>query len=91
MQLATNEQLVASTSSTPMQSNAVSKTPEELANIVTLFVSSEGWIDRVRLRARGRWYERLHLGPDHDIWVISWLPGNPLASTTTVSPQEPSS
>jgi mannose-6-phosphate isomerase-like protein (cupin superfamily) len=75
MQLATNEQLVASTSSTSMQSEAVSKTPEELANIVTLFASSEGWIDRVRLQTGGRWYERLHHGPDHDIWVISWLPG----------------
>jgi rhodanese-related sulfurtransferase/mannose-6-phosphate isomerase-like protein (cupin superfamily) len=75
MRLATNEQLVASTSSTLMQSKVVSKTPEELANIVTLFASSEGWIDRVRLQAGGRWYERLHHGPDHDIWVISWLPG----------------
>jgi rhodanese-related sulfurtransferase/mannose-6-phosphate isomerase-like protein (cupin superfamily) len=32
-------------------------------------------MDRVRLRAEGRWYERLYQGPDHDIWVISWLPG----------------
>jgi rhodanese-related sulfurtransferase len=32
-------------------------------------------MDRVRLRAEHRWYERLYQGPDHDIWVISWLPG----------------
>jgi rhodanese-related sulfurtransferase/mannose-6-phosphate isomerase-like protein (cupin superfamily) len=32
-------------------------------------------MDRVRLRAEGRWYERLYHGQDHDIWVISWLPG----------------
>jgi rhodanese-related sulfurtransferase/mannose-6-phosphate isomerase-like protein (cupin superfamily) len=32
-------------------------------------------MDRVRLRVEGRWYERLYQGSDHDIWVISWLPG----------------
>ena len=55
-------------------SGAVSKTPEELANIVSLFASSDGWMDKVRLRAEERWYERLYHGPDHDIWLISWLP-----------------
>ncbi len=56
-------------------SGAVSRTPEELANIVSLFASSDGWMDKVRLRAERRWYERLYHGPDYDIWVISWLPG----------------
>ena len=56
-------------------SDAVLRTPEELANIVSLFASSDGWMDKVRLRAEGRWYERLYHGPDYDIWVISWLPG----------------
>ena len=56
-------------------SGAISRTPEELAKIVSLFVSSDGWMDKVRLRAERRWYERLYHGPDYDIWVISWLPG----------------
>jgi rhodanese-related sulfurtransferase/mannose-6-phosphate isomerase-like protein (cupin superfamily) len=56
-------------------SDAVLKTPEELANIVSLFASSDGWMDKVRLRAEGRWYQRLYHGPDYDIWAISWLPG----------------
>jgi rhodanese-related sulfurtransferase/quercetin dioxygenase-like cupin family protein len=56
-------------------SDAMLKTPEELAEIVSEFVSSDGWLDRVRLRAEGRWYERLYHGPEYDIWVISWLPG----------------
>jgi rhodanese-related sulfurtransferase len=56
-------------------SGAVSRTPAELADIVWLFASSEGWMDKVRLRDEGRWYERLYQGPDYDIWVISWLPG----------------
>ena len=51
------------------------KTPAELADIVSLFVSSDGWMDRVRLRVDRRWYERLFHSPDYDIWVISWLPG----------------
>jgi len=56
-------------------SGGVSRTPEELASIVSLFASSDGWMDKVRLRTEHRWYERLYQGPDHDIWVISWLPG----------------
>jgi rhodanese-related sulfurtransferase len=56
-------------------SSTVWKTPEELANIVSQYASSAGWIDKVRLRPEGRWYERLYHGPDYDIWVISWLPG----------------
>jgi rhodanese-related sulfurtransferase/mannose-6-phosphate isomerase-like protein (cupin superfamily) len=32
-------------------------------------------MDKVRLRVEQRWYERLYHGPDYDIWVISWLPG----------------
>ena len=56
-------------------SGAVLRTPEELANIVSQFAASDGWIDKVRLRAEQRWYERLYHGPDYDVWVISWLPG----------------
>ena len=79
MQLATEKQLVDEARGTWIAaeslSDAVSRTPEELANIVSLFASSDGWLDRVRLCAERRWYERLYHGPDHDIWVISWLPG----------------
>jgi rhodanese-related sulfurtransferase/predicted metal-dependent enzyme (double-stranded beta helix superfamily) len=56
-------------------SGTVLRTPEELADIVSRFASSDGWMDKVRLRAEGRWYERLYLGPNYDIWLISWLPG----------------
>src|SRR3984885_2539125 len=77
--MAVNEQLSREASTTLMEakdlSGAVSRTPEELANIVSLFASSDRWMDKVRLRAERRWYERLCHGPDYDIWVISWLPG----------------
>ncbi len=56
-------------------SGAILRTPEELARIVSWFAASDGWMERVRLRADGRWWERLYHGSDHDIWVISWLPG----------------
>ena len=51
------------------------RTPQELADIVSRFAASDGWMDLVRLRTDRRWYQRLHHGPDYDIWVISWLPG----------------
>ncbi len=79
MQLATEKVLVHDASSTLIaangQSGVVSRTPEELANIVSRFASSDGWLDRVRLRTEHRWFERLYHGPDYDIWAISWMPG----------------
>jgi rhodanese-related sulfurtransferase len=79
MQLATDERAIHEASSalkaTESRSGAVSRPPEELVNIVSLFASSDGWMDRVQLRVEHRWYERLHHGLDYDIWVISWLPG----------------
>lgn len=33
------------------------------------------WVRRVRLDAEERWYERLHHDDDHEVWIISWLPG----------------
>lgn len=58
-----------------LRDTASTRTPEELANIVMHFAASEGWMDRVRLSAGRRWYERISFCPDYDIWVISWLPG----------------
>jgi rhodanese-related sulfurtransferase len=79
MQLATYEAFAHEADGTPITADGLTdvglNTPEELANIVSRFASSEGWMDKVRLRPEERWYERLYHGPDHDIWVISWLPG----------------
>ncbi len=75
MSLALEELVAAEPSNTFLPSVAAFKTPEELAEIVSRFASSDGWLDRVRLRAEERWYERLHDGADYDIWLISWLPG----------------
>ena len=79
MQFATDEILVFGANNTsppaPKTADAVSRAPEELASIVLQFALSDEWVDRVRLRTEHRWYERIYHGPDHDIWVISWLPG----------------
>ena len=75
MQPATEERLAPESSSALIPSGSGSKTPEELANIVSRFASSDRWLDRVRLRAEHRWYERVYQAADHDIWVISWMPG----------------
>jgi len=79
MQLGTHSRLIQETetelTAAKIAARTVSRTPEDLAHIVSQFVLSDGWIDRVRLRTEQRWYERLYLGPDYDIWVISWLPG----------------
>ena len=77
--MATDRQLARGANRTLIEvkdlSGGAPRTPEELANIVTRFASSEGWMEKVRLRTERRWYERLYHGPDYDIWVISWLPG----------------
>ena len=51
------------------------RTPQELAGIVQVFASSVQWLDRVQLRADRRWYQRLYHGPEYDVWLISWMPG----------------
>jgi rhodanese-related sulfurtransferase/mannose-6-phosphate isomerase-like protein (cupin superfamily) len=75
----TTEQFVSNSSvieiAALVQLGAPSKTPAELADIVSQFALSNGWLDRVRLRTEQRWYERLHHGSDYDIWAISWMPG----------------
>jgi rhodanese-related sulfurtransferase len=78
--MGTDEQLAPEASATLIAaakhlSGVIWRTPKELADIVSRFALSDGWMDRVRLRAEGRWYERVYHGPDHDIWVISWLSG----------------
>lgn len=58
-----------------LSDRATLRTPQELAAIVRVFASSVQWLDRVRLRVDRRWYERLYHGPEYDVWLISWMPG----------------
>jgi predicted metal-dependent enzyme (double-stranded beta helix superfamily) len=48
----------------------------QLADLVRrLAANPADWLGRVRLNPQGRWYERIHLDDTHEVWVISWLPG----------------
>ena len=48
----------------------------QLADVVRRQAASPSeWMTRVRLNPEGRWYERIHLDDSHEVWVISWLPG----------------
>ena len=48
----------------------------QLGDVVRrLAASPADWLTRVRLNPEGRWYERIHLDDSHEVWVISWLPG----------------
>jgi predicted metal-dependent enzyme (double-stranded beta helix superfamily) len=48
----------------------------QLADVVRRLAGSPAdWLGRVRLNPEGRWYERIQLDHCHEVWVISWLPG----------------
>ena len=50
--------------------------PRQLAEEVRRLAASPGlWMSRVRLSAEGRWYERIHIDGNCEVWLISWLPG----------------
>jgi rhodanese-related sulfurtransferase/predicted metal-dependent enzyme (double-stranded beta helix superfamily) len=79
MQLETDHKLARTTGSelnaVNTASGAKSTTPDDLADIASKFALSDGWMEKVQLRVDRRWYERMYLSADYDIWVISWLPG----------------
>ncbi|MBD0675579.1 cysteine dioxygenase [Streptomyces sp. CBMA156] len=51
-------------------------TPSTLRTIVReLAERPEEWIHHVRLSTEERWYRRLAADEDHEVWLISWLPG----------------
>ena len=48
----------------------------QLADVVRRVAASPAeWLTRVRLNLSNRWYEQIHLDDSHEVWVISWLPG----------------
>jgi predicted metal-dependent enzyme (double-stranded beta helix superfamily) len=63
-----------------MRQNIISEqrflTPSQLAAEVRRMTAAPAeWVARVRLDPEGRWYERIHLSDIHEVWLISWLPG----------------
>ncbi|MFJ7905803.1 cysteine dioxygenase [Kitasatospora sp. NPDC096204] len=60
----------------PAGSTPAPLTPGTLRTIVReLAERPEEWIHHVRLSTEERWYRRLAADGDHEVWLISWLPG----------------
>jgi Cysteine dioxygenase type I len=50
--------------------------PVRLGQIVAGVAASPGdWRELVRFGQARRWYHRLDLADDHEVWLLSWLPG----------------
>src|SRR5450432_131167 len=50
--------------------------PLELGQLVgSIAGRPERWRDIVRFDAGERWYQRLELTNDLEVWLLSWLPG----------------
>jgi predicted metal-dependent enzyme (double-stranded beta helix superfamily) len=50
--------------------------PPRLARIVSSMVQDPGrWLSLVRYDEASRWYARLELADDYEVWLLSWLPG----------------
>jgi predicted metal-dependent enzyme (double-stranded beta helix superfamily) len=49
--------------------------PGRLSKLVRAAESAGDWRDRVRYSAGERWYQRLELTEDYELWLLSWLPG----------------
>jgi mannose-6-phosphate isomerase-like protein (cupin superfamily) len=39
------------------------------------FADPAEWRPAVRYDEEGRWYTRLRVADDHEVWLLSWLPG----------------
>jgi len=49
--------------------------PAMLGQLVREIATEQSWRSIVRFSAERRWYRRLVLADDHEIWLLSWLPG----------------
>lgn len=58
---------------------APTSSPRALSELAALVADvaarPQDWIARVRLQVGPRWYERLERSDNHEVWAISWLPG----------------
>jgi predicted metal-dependent enzyme (double-stranded beta helix superfamily) len=46
-----------------------------LAGLVRLAAAAGKWPGLVRYSEDDRWYHRLERSEDHEVWLLSWLPG----------------
>jgi predicted metal-dependent enzyme (double-stranded beta helix superfamily) len=49
--------------------------PAQLGQLVRRVASGGQWLDQVMFSTGERWFSRLELTEDYEIWLLSWLPG----------------
>ena len=49
--------------------------PPRLAALAQAAAARHDWAALVRYRQDERWYQRLEQGDNHEVWLLSWLPG----------------
>jgi predicted metal-dependent enzyme (double-stranded beta helix superfamily) len=49
--------------------------PAHLGRLVRRVASADQWLDLVMFSTNERWFSRLELTEDYEIWLLSWLPG----------------
>ena len=64
----------ASTESS-MSTRARASQPELARIVAAIAAQPAGWRDIVRFDPGRRWYRRLERTDDHEVWLLSWLPG----------------
>jgi predicted metal-dependent enzyme (double-stranded beta helix superfamily) len=53
-----------------------SMSPAGLTQLVrSVAATPDRWAALVRYRSEERWYQRLEQGEHHELWLLSWLPG----------------
>ncbi|MEU9073452.1 cysteine dioxygenase family protein [Kitasatospora sp. NPDC048538] len=66
----------ATATATALEEARAPLTPSALRAVVReLAEQPDQWIHLVRLSTDERWYQRLLSDDDHEVWLISWLPG----------------
>ena len=48
---------------------------DHLAVATRFAAQPEQWPVAPRFNASERWYHRLHVAEDHEVWLLTWLPG----------------
>lgn len=49
--------------------------PDHLATATRFAADPDSWPVAPRFNAVQRWYHRLAQEPDHEVWLLTWLPG----------------
>jgi hypothetical protein len=49
--------------------------PTDLLAVAGRYADPAGWPVPLRFDPEHRWYARLAVGDDHEVWGLSWLPG----------------